>query len=565
MKLNKLSLYLLAMLSLVLSACSSDDYDWATVSGNQVYFSNETPESFEISASGTSFEVPVYRVKTDEAITVPVTATLQDGSIFTVPSSVSFAAGAKEAKIAISYDPSKITFGNYEDITLSIADSTYTTVYGLGTLTFKAGATEWTDWAPYNQAGTCTYTYSVFYSSGDDAGLVFQVRHNVNKSNLYQFKVKQVMSGIDLILDYDEATGVVSCPAQFTGYTHSSNGDVYVADYNYYMETVRGKDPSSFDHMYGSFDKENGYIDIPVTYYVSAGYFGYGYETITLDGYDRKDVSCEIAYTGKLIDAKETPYIVANVTLGADVTSANVALVPGTLTEDVFNQVVDGSYEGVVEVTESGEVKFDASELADGNYTLVVVSYYEGEAQNYATATVKYTTAGKETWAEIGEGLYTYGVESFSRDGSLLYEGQETAALYQSESDPTKFKLTPWASSTAGLLFTVASDGTITVDGVETGDSYGSYGAISASDLVTNGNVAAGRGYDSNKDGNTYSFYLAYHVEAGNLAFQLDTFTLDGETAAKMRKAAKKPSCNKGKVSLVRTLKKVEQPLFSVK
>ncbi len=552
------------MLSLVLSACSSDDYDWATVTGDQVYFSNETQETFELSTEATTFEVPIYRVKTDGAITVPVKATLQDGTIFTVPSSVTFADGAKEAKIAISYDPSNITYGNYEDVTLSIADSTYTTVYGQGSVSFKAGATEWSDWAPYNQAGTCTYSYSLFWS-GDDAGLVFQVRHNVIKTNLYQFKIKQCMAGIDLVLDYDESTGVVSCPAQFTGYTHSSYGDVYVADYNYYMETVRGKDPSSFQHAYGSFDKENGYIDIPVSYYVSAGSFGSGYETITLDGYDRKDVSCGITYTGKLIDAKETPYIVANVTLGADVTTANVAIVPGTLTQDVFSQIKDGTYEGVVEVTESGDVKFDATDFADGNYTLVVISYYEGEAQNYATATVKYTTAGKEAWTEMGQGVYAYGVESFVQDGSVLYSGQETATLYQSESEPTKFKLTPWASSTTGLIFTVASDGTITVDGVETGEEYNDYGAISATDLVTKGVVSAGRGYDSNKDGNTYSFYLAYHVEAGNLAFQLDTFTLDAETAAKMRKAAKKHYSNKNKVSLMRTLKTVDQPIFSLK
>lgn len=552
------------MLSLVLSACSSDDYDWATVTGDQVYFSNETQETFELSTEATTFEVPIYRVKTDGAVTVPVKATLQDGSIFTVPSNVTFADGAKEAKIAISYDPSKIEFGSYEDITLSIADSTYTTVYGQGSVSFKAGATEWTDWAPYNQAGTCTYSYSLFWS-GDDAGLVFQVRHNVIKANLYQFKVKQCMYGIDLILDYDESTGVVSCPAQFTGYTHSSYGDVYVADYNYYMETVRGKDPSSFQHAYGSFDKEGGYIDIPVSYYVSAGSFGSGYETITLDGYDRKDVSCGITYTGKLIDAKETPYIVANVTLGADVTTANVAIVPGTLTQDVFDQIKDGTYEGVVEVTESGDVKFDATDFEDGNYTLVVISYYEGEAQNYATATLKYTTAGKESWAEMGQGVYAYGVESFAEDGSVLYSGQETATLYQSESEPTKFKLSPWTSSTTGLIFTVASDGTITVDGVETGEEFQSYGVISASDLVTKGVVSAGRGYDSNKDGNTYSFYLAYHVEAGNLAFQLDTFTLDAETAAKMRKAAKKHYSNKNKVSLMRTLKKVDQPVFSLK
>ena len=55
-------------------------------------------------------------------------------------------------------------------------------------------------------------------------------------------------------------------------------------------------------------------------------------------------------------------------------------------------------------------------------------------------------------------------------------------------------------------------------------------------------------------------------MEAGTLAYQLDTFTLDAETAAKMRKAAKKTKIVKNdKVSLIRTLKKVQMPIFSLK
>ena len=50
------------MLSLFMTACSSDDYDWATVTGNQVYFSSELDSIMEISTKATTFEVPISRV-----------------------------------------------------------------------------------------------------------------------------------------------------------------------------------------------------------------------------------------------------------------------------------------------------------------------------------------------------------------------------------------------------------------------------------------------------------------------------------------------------------------------
>ena len=114
------------MLSLFMTACSSDDYDWATVSGNQVYFSSELDSIMEISTKATTFEVPISRVNADEAISVPLKAEQEAGSIFTVPSNVEFKAGEKTAKVAISYDPSKITFGKYEKMTLSLLQMTAT-------------------------------------------------------------------------------------------------------------------------------------------------------------------------------------------------------------------------------------------------------------------------------------------------------------------------------------------------------------------------------------------------------------------------------------------------------
>lgn len=556
------------MLSLFMTACSSDDYDWATVSGNQVYFSNELDTIVEISSKATSFEVPISRVKSDEAISVPLKAEQEDGSIFTVPSNVEFKAGEKVAKVLVSYDPAKITFGKYEKLTLSIADDAYSTDYGYGTYTFKAGATQWTDWAPYNAAGTATFKYSLFWN-GDDAGLKFYVRHNTIDTNEYQFRIEQCMYGVNIVMDYDENTGVVSVPVQNTGYHHSKyDEDVMVADFDAYLKSI-GKENT--DKVYGSFDKEQGIITLPLVYFISQGVFANGYEYIYLDGFDRKDVTCGITYSGKFVDPKNNPSIVANVTLGADVTSAYVAMVPGELTQEIFDQVKAGTYENVQEIKESGEVKFDASTLEDGNYTLVVVSLYNGEAQNYDTASFKYTNSNSaaETWKALYTGVYDYAAASMNEAGNTFYEGKDEVVLYQSEKDPTRYKVAPWATSdnNEGLLFTMDDNGKITIDHCETGEVSEQYGTVWATDLVTLGVMESGKGYDCSYADGVFKFFLAYHVEAGVFSYELNTLTLTGNASARVaHKVSSLKSAKKAhKKSLTMLVRKNITPIFSLK
>ena len=108
----------IALLGVVgFTACSSDDddYQWATVSGNQVYFSNQLPSSYNISKTTNVINIPINRVKTDEAITVNLIHT--DGTgFFNVPSTVSFAPGEAVANITVSYDPEKVDYDeNHKD------------------------------------------------------------------------------------------------------------------------------------------------------------------------------------------------------------------------------------------------------------------------------------------------------------------------------------------------------------------------------------------------------------------------------------------------------------------
>ncbi|MBR1934335.1 MAG: hypothetical protein IJ841_11730 [Prevotella sp.] len=546
-------LALLGITALTLGSCTeSYEYDATpAASGSQVYFSNELPSQVEISPDATSFAVAISRVDSTDAITVPLQSTITAGSIFSVPSQVSFAAGQRTVDIPVSYDPASIEYGRYDTISIAINDASYTTVYGNTATTVIAGVTDWGPWEKWNSAGTATYTYVNLWS-GDNPGLPFVYRHNTIHTNLYQFKLSNWGSGVDLVLDYDTETGHVTCAPQFA-YAHATYGDVLVADSYYYWFNVRGTDISKMsEEDYGHFDEENGIITIPLAYYVSAGTFGYDNETVTIDGYLRADVSCDVAYVGKLNAVDGTTYVLADVTLGADVTKANVALIEGDLSQESLNAVIDGSAETLQEVTTSGQVKFAADSLADGSYTFVVVSFLDEEAQNYAEASFKYFASpdAKETWTPVYVGTYVYGAQSLTQDGGLFYDEvitDEGVTLYVSDLDDSRYKIAPWANleGEEGLEFTLNEDNSIVVDHVFTGHTHPTYGDIVATDVLTYG---AGN-ITSYYENGVFNFFLAYHVDAGAFAYVLDTFTLTGQAARalKAHQAAKKTF--KGKVN----------------
>lgn len=99
MKLNKIYIAFAALFSMVLASCSSDDeYTPAEQLKNaQVYFSNELASSINLSLDKTSIEIPVSRVKTDEALSVNVVATVEGSEYYTIPTSVNFAQGENTA------------------------------------------------------------------------------------------------------------------------------------------------------------------------------------------------------------------------------------------------------------------------------------------------------------------------------------------------------------------------------------------------------------------------------------------------------------------------------------
>ena len=116
--------------------------------GMQVYFSNSLPATVTISAEDGQFIVPLKRMVIEEALTVALTVTQEDGSIYEVPGSVTFEEGSDEAELVITYNPDDVVTGVMEEITLAIEDEALTTQYGATSYTFKVGESPW---VPYEE------------------------------------------------------------------------------------------------------------------------------------------------------------------------------------------------------------------------------------------------------------------------------------------------------------------------------------------------------------------------------------------------------------------------------
>lgn len=133
---NKL-FWVMAVCGLTMTACS-DDIDWNpgdAADGQGVFFPSSQSNSMTMTETSGSFEISVFRTVSSGAVTTQITATPGENAagIFTVPTEVSFADGATESKITITYQNMErdVPYA----LTLSAVDST---PYGITDLTINA-------------------------------------------------------------------------------------------------------------------------------------------------------------------------------------------------------------------------------------------------------------------------------------------------------------------------------------------------------------------------------------------------------------------------------------------
>ena len=278
--------------------------------------------------------------------------------------------------------------------------------------------TQWSEWEFVN---TGTYTYTLLLNGEDSERPVYTRRSLVDDAQ-QQFKVENVLNGVDLIIDYDRTTGLCHVGEGYTGYDHE-DGSIYVSDVNTYTGT---NDYPSY------YNEEAGLFELYLIYYIpELGYFDYGWEYLQLDGYTQPDYSIMIEHIGNTENTASFYF-----TKGSDVAFYRYAIVAGTLSqEDAYNmawEIIDGTI-AYNEAEESGYHDFRLTE--EGEYNVVAVSFDEtGTPKRYSWYSFELSTS---PWQSLGMATYREDLmTTFYNIDNLVYDVEieastETPGLYR--------------------------------------------------------------------------------------------------------------------------------------
>lgn len=582
-----------ALVTVAMGACTSD-YEYDTpeaLKGAQVYFSNTLPSKIEVNKESGNFDVTLSRQNTEGELTVPLMFTADEGNIYTVPSTVTFADGEATANIHVTFNPDELVYGNYVGGTISFDADNFSTPYGATSYKFKAGASAYVDVAGGKgkfRDGLISSAYGIEVLEYD-----VQIQQDAHTPGIYRVVAPYGQKGwsganpwytafdaslanTDMVIDATDPDYVYIKGTFSTGVTlNSSDGVVSAISYVQFLldngnalDLIKAKKPE----LFGTF--KDGVFNFPaksiLMYFGTDGpYYGNndGMLRVAMPGVVLKDYSVGVEYLGRMTDTNDKDNAVFNLTFGADVTTVKYALVKeGEDLNKTASGIIDGSVEAT-EISEAGRVEVPFEE--SGNYYLVTVSYENGEAKgaDATPITLKSSKDAEEQFEEVAYGVFTLGVEDISGPffpeegpmgcflekigGTSPYPSEAT--LLQSKSDPTHFRITPWLVDGYDFDFTWNKEtGVISVSNNNTGVKNQAGDQITVDDVATmigDANASAAGVLNSYKE-NVFTFNLVYHLGDPIYAIEKETFeiTATAENAAKKgvnRVAASHHSFNK--------------------
>lgn len=584
-----------ALVTVAMGACTSD-YEYDTpeaLKGAQVYFSNTLPSKIEVNKESGNFDVTLSRQNTEGELTVPLMFTADEGNIYTVPSTVTFADGEATANIHITFNPDELVYGNYVGGTISFDADNFSTPFGATSYKFTAGASAYVDVAGGKgnfRDGIISSLYGIEMLDWD-----VQIQQDAHNPGIYRVVAPYAQKGwsganpwyttfdenesnTDMIIDATDPDFVYIKGTFNTGVTlNSSEGVIsYLSfvqsnlDNGVSLDVIKAKKPEWFgtfkDGVFTFPAGKTAYACLngePVAYANADGML-----RVAMPGVELKDYSVGVEYLGRMTDTNDKDNAVFNLTFGADVTTVKYALVKeGTDLDATANGIIDGSVEAT-EIAEAGRVEVPFEE--SGNYYLVTVSYENGEAKgaDATPITLKSSKDAEEQFEEVAYGVFTLGVEDISGPffpeqgpmgcfleklgGTSPYPSEAT--LLQSKSDPTHFRITPWLNEGYDFDFTWNKEtGVISVSNNNSGVKGNQAGdQVIVDDVATmkgDANASAAGVLNSYKE-NVFTFNLVYHLGDGIFAMEKETFeiTATAENAAKKgvnRVAASHRSFNK--------------------
>lgn len=309
MKYSKTISCLAALFLLAATGCDKEQngtiYNPSSEDAKEIHFiqSTLTKEFPQGTESGT-IEVEIARPSDKGELSVGLEKKGTNKDSFTVPETVTIPDGSYSVKVPVEVKLSRLLAGSSLEATILISDRQEETGNGAYVTQFsdkiKLSVSYSLEWEPYyrtDESGkevqqTATYHYNAFYT-GRDSGLAVEKAVGTNI-----FKVNDWASGVSFkfILNDDNTCTV---PAQSIGY-YNSNYEEYVKVADMAEYTGSKSAYSSYPCTYDG----KGTFSFYLIYYVSAGYFAQGNETLTFDGNEDKTPVVEIEFDG--IETTET-------------------------------------------------------------------------------------------------------------------------------------------------------------------------------------------------------------------------------------------------------------------
>ena len=383
---------LLAVVGVVtFTSCKEEWAPGAPDANMGVYF----PSTHElvITADAASVSIDVARGDVSEAAEVSVRAEdVESCGFFTVPKSISFAAGEATTKLTIEVQGDKLEIGKMYPLNIQL-DQAQASQYGVSQHIFKIGIAE-----PWKSLGKGLYRddfLSPMY--GGPSGVLVEVE--IAQHELEPNRYRMVEPYSQAMCPY--IIGAVPNDMTYTGpgyveFVVDENGNVEIpsSPLGFQLIVEEGGSPQDFflatvyadenTPLYGKFVDGVFWFTTPqsIMWHIPDGRGNYanynGLFAVALPGYEIKDYSISAAYAGMVTEADNTTTsAVIEFAVGADVKSYKFTVLEGNVvdTADTVEAIVAGSEDITIFEASADELTWKLDLGATGIYTIVAVPY----------------------------------------------------------------------------------------------------------------------------------------------------------------------------------------------
>ena len=386
-----LSLLLAVVGVVAFTSCKEEWTPGAPDANMGVYFPDTS--NLIVTAESTTVEIPVSRGDASEAAEISVRAEdVESCGFFTVPKSVSFAAGEDTAKLVIGVQGDKLEIGKMYPLNIQL-DQAEASTYAVSQHIFKIGIAE-----PWKSLGKGTYRddfLSPMY--GGPSGVLVEVE--IVQHELEPNRYRMVEPYSEAMCPY--IIGGVPNDMTYTGpgyveFVVDENGNVEIpsSPLGFQLIVEEGGSPQDFflattyadenTPMYGKFEDGVFWFTTPqsIIWHIPDGRGGYanqaGLFAVALPGYEIKDYAISAAYAGMVTEADNTTTTaVIEFAVGADVKSYKFTVLEGNVvdTADTVEAIVAGSEDITIFEAPADELTWKLDLGATGIYTIVAVPY----------------------------------------------------------------------------------------------------------------------------------------------------------------------------------------------